>query len=128
VALQQPFAFNGVLQDAADQSLPQDPIPFNFSAQFTARSSGVLSLSGSGSQALPFGTIGSPGAKAIFIRYDGGQQGALPVLLTLNSDTVPEEITPGGMFALMNPNPTAGVTSASIAFTASCQIRYWIYG
>jgi hypothetical protein len=127
VATQTPIVFSGTLQDPADQSLPPDPIPFNFSGQYTQKSAGVLNLTGSGTIAIPFGTIGAPGAKLFCLRYDAGQQGAQAVLLTLNGGNQPEELTPGGMKVTADPAPTAGITAASLAYTAPCQVRYWIY-
>jgi hypothetical protein len=124
----QPFSFTGALQLAADQSLPQDPIPFNGSSSFIALESSVLNLVGSGTQAVPFGSIGAPGAKGVMVRYDSGQSGAAPILATLNSGSQPLEIAPGGFLVWINPTPSAGATSLSIAFTASCQVRVWLLG
>lgn len=124
----QPVAFAGAFQLAADQSLPQDAIPFNVATQFVALQESVLNLVGSGTQAVPFGTVGAPGAKGLLIRYDGNQSGAVPVEVTINGSSVPLEISPGGMLVWFNPNPAAGATTASIAFTAACQLRVWVLG
>lgn len=124
----QPFSFAGALQLSADPTLPQDPVPFNFSGQFTALASGTLSVTGTGTLVVPFGTIATPGAKGLLIRYDGNQQGAAAVLVTINSGTQPIEITPGGFLVYFNPTPSAGVTSCSIAYTAACQLRVWVLG
>ena len=127
-ATPQPFSFTGNLQLAADQSLPQDPIPFNVSSQFTSLQESVLNLTTPGTQAIPFGTVGAPGAKGLLIRYDAPQAGAQPVLVTLNSGSAPTEISPGGMLLIFNPNPASGIISASIVFTAACVLRVWVLG
>lgn len=124
----QPFAFQGALQLAADQSLPPDPIPFNASGNYNSQSGGLLSLSGGGTVAVPFGTVAAPGAKLLAIRYDANQQGAQPVLVSINGGAQPLEVSPGGFIVWVNPNPAAGVTSCSIAYTASCQLRVWVLG
>jgi hypothetical protein len=125
----QPFAFQGALQLAADQSLPPDAVPFNASGQYSSQSGGVpLNLSGSGTISVPFGTVAAPGAKLLAIRYDANQQGAQPVLVSINGGAQPLEVSPGGFIVWVNPNPAAGVTSCSIAYTASCQLRVWVLG
>lgn len=126
-ATSQPFAFAGALQLAADQSLPQDPIPFNFSGSFVALASGVVNFPSAGSQDIPFNGVIAPGAKGVLIRYDV-QVGAAPVTFTYNSSVTPLELTPGSLMAYFNANPTTGVTSASLTVTAACQVRYWILG
>ena len=124
----QPFAFAGSLQLAADQSLPQDPIPFNFSSQFVALQESLLNLVGAGTKVVDFGSVIAPGAKGLLVRYDGNQSGAAAVLCTINAGTQPLELTPGGFLVLFNPNPVAGVTALSIIYTAPCQLRLWVLG
>jgi hypothetical protein len=126
---QTPISFTGTLQIPADQSLPPDQVPFNASANVVSQQPGqVLNLTSSGTEVIPFGTVGSPGAKLVAVRYDA-QTGAAPVLLHFNGDTThPIELSPGGFIVFMSPNPAAGVTSLSIDYTASCQLRVWIAG
>jgi hypothetical protein len=124
----QPFAFAGTLQLAADQSLPQDPIPFNVSSQYVALQKSLLSLTGTGTVNVPFGSISAPGAKGLAIRYDSGQVGAAAVQVTINGGSQPLEVTPGGFIVWINPTPAAGVTAVSIAYTASCQLNVWVLG
>jgi hypothetical protein len=123
----QPFAFAGTLQLAADQSLPPDPIPFNGSGSFVALAQEKLNLTGSGTQAVAFGSVGSPGAKGVAIRYDA-QAGAAPLLITVNAGSQPLEVSPGGFIQWFNPAPAAGAISLSIAYTASCQVQVWVLG
>ena len=123
----QPFAFTGALQLAADQSLPQDPIPFNFTSSFLALSQEKFNLNGAGTQVMSFGSITSPGAKGVLIRYDP-QAGAAALQVSFNSSLTPLEITPGGMLVWFNPTPASGAISMSIAYTASCQVQVWVLG
>lgn len=123
----QPVAFAGALELSADQSLPQDPIPFNFSGSLIALASGILNISGAGTTSFPFGGAPAAGAKGILIRYDA-QAGALAAQLALNGSITPIELTPGGFFVYFNAAPAAGITTAAITVTAACQIRFWILG
>jgi len=124
-----PISFTGQLLIPADPSLSPDQVPFNSAANVISSQPGqLLNLITSGTEVVPFGTTGSPGAKLVAVRYDA-QTGAAPVLLHFNGDsTHPIELTPGGFIILMSPNPAAGITSLSIDFTASCQLRVWIAG
>lgn len=125
----QPVMFTGEFQLAADQSLPQDVIPFNFAGQYTALVAVTLDPSGSGTVAIPFGTLVSPGAVGLLVRYDAPNQAdAAPVYLTINAGSKPLEFTPGSFLAYFNANPVTGVTSASIAYTAACTLRVWVLG
>lgn len=125
-ATPQPVAFVGAFQLAADQSLPQDPIPFNFSGQYTALVAVLENPVGAGTINVPFGTIISPGAKGLLVRYDGPQTGAAAVQLTLNGGSAPIELTPGSFLVYFNATPSTGITSASFAVTAACQLRVWV--
>lgn len=126
----QPVVFSGQFQLAADQSLPQSPIPFNFAGSYVALEAQVANPSGSGSLDLPFGTIVSPGAVGLLIRYDEPNQAeAAPVYLTVNGATDGAlELTPGSFLAYFNALPVLGITSASIAYTAACTLRVWVLG
>jgi hypothetical protein len=123
----QPVAFAGALQLAADPSLPNDPIPFNYSGQFVALASGVLNISSAGTTPFPFDGVPAAGAKGILVRYDA-QTGGAAAQIALNACTPPFELTPGGFFCYFNATPGSGITSASITVTAACQIRFWILG
>lgn len=126
--MSQPVAFSGTLQLAADQSLPQAPIPFNASGTFVDSAATLLDIAGAGSTVVPFGTVGAPGAKGVFIRYDAQPSPAAAVQVTINAGSVPIELTPGGFIAYFSPNPAAGITSIAIAATTACQLRVWLLG
>lgn len=123
----QPVAFAGTLQLAADQSLPQDPIPFNFSGQYTALAEFMLNLV-SGSTTVPFGSVAAPGAKGVLIRYDAQPSPAGAAQVTINAGSEPLELTPGGFLAYFNPTPAAGITAMTIAVTTACQLKVWLLG
>ena len=124
-----PVAFAGQFELAADQSLPQDPIPFNYAGQYTALQYSGLNTTGSGTVAVPFGTLGSPGLVGLLVRYDAPNQAdAAPVYLSINAGTEPLELTPGSFLVYFNANPVAGITAASFAFTSACSLRVWVLG
>jgi hypothetical protein len=124
----QPVAFAGAFQLAPDQSLPQDPIPFNYSGTFLALECSLLNQGGAGSVAIPFGSLIAPGVKGLLIRYDAQPAPAVAVMLRLNGGTTDVELTPGSFFVYFNAAPAAGITSALLVFTAPCQMRVWVLG
>ena len=124
----QPVVFSGQFQLAADQSLPQNSIPFNFAGSYVALEAQVANPSGSGTLALPFGTIVSPGAVGLLIRYDEpNQPEAAPVYLAVNGEGS-LELTPGSILVYFNALPILGITEAVITYTAACTLRVWVLG
>jgi hypothetical protein len=124
-----PVAFAGQFELAADQSLPQDPIPFTYAGSYTALQYSGLNVSGSGTVDVPFGTLSTPGLIGLLVRYDGPNQAeAAPVYLTINGGSEPLELTPGSFLAYFNASPVEGVVSASFAFTSACSLRVWVLG
>src|ERR1700744_1259637 len=121
----QPVAFAGTLQLAADQSLPQDPIPFNGSGTYNVLSAFRLNVA-SGTTTVPFGSVGAPGAKGVFIRYDAQPAPAAAVELAINGGNQPVELTPGGFIVYFNPTPSAGITAIHVTATAACQLLVWL--
>lgn len=127
-AIVTPFAFTGTLQLPADATLPPDPIPFVGASGAQSIAQEVLTLTGAGTQVVPFGTVGGAGAKGVFVRYDA-QSGAQPIQLLLNGSTQnPIELSPGGMLAYVSPAPTAGLQSLSVSYASGCQVRIWVLG
>lgn len=126
-----PFAFQGTLQLPPDSSLPQDPIGFGMSAQFTSKAEYILQLTGSGTKTLDLGTLGSPGAKGYLIKVEATPSvGALPITVRLNGAGAPgeEEIAPGGFKAVGNPSPVSGVTQITIVWQSDCRVSIWVLG
>ncbi len=124
----QPVAFNGAFQLAPDQSLPQDPIPFNYSGTFLALVAELVNQAASGSLSIPFGSIGGAGCKGLLIRYDAQPAPAAAVMLRLNGGATDIELTPGSLFMYFNAAPAAGITQAQLIFTQPCQMRVWVLG
>lgn len=123
-----PFSFSGVLSLTEAPGLPADPIPINMSGQFTQRSGFVFSLTGSGTQSINFGALGSPGLKGLLIMLDAGSS-VSPILIKINgSSTGGIEISSGGFHAVGSPSPTAGITAISIDYTSACTVRAWVLG
>lgn len=124
----QPVAFVGAFQLAADQSLPQDPIPFNYSGTFLALVADLVNQGGAATVGIPFGSVVAPGAKGLLIRYDAQPSPAAAVMLRLNGGVTDIELTPGSLFVYFNAAPAAGITQAQLVFTQACQIRVWVLG
>lgn len=116
------YSFEGKLLLPPHPSLPQSAIPVSGSSAYGSKSDDEFELTGSGTQTVNFGTISSPGVKGLFILYEV-QTNAAPLLLTVNGGNQPIELSPGGFWAFMSPNPSAGITTLSIAFTATCKVR-----
>jgi hypothetical protein len=123
-----PFAIAAALQLPGDSGLPPDPIPFNVSSSFASEADVILQLTGTGTQVVGFGSVVAPGAKCIGIKVDPGTS-VQPVIATFNgSSTGGLELSSGAMLLYANPNPSAGVTSMSLAYTTSCTVRVWVLG
>lgn len=121
------FVLNGSLQYPPDEGAPPVTVQFGITAQGQSQEGGRMTLTGTGTKVIPFGTVGSPGAKGVLIEYLP-QPGGVPVNVTFNGGTDALEISPGGFLAIGNPAPTAGITSLSIAYTADCQLRVQLLG
>lgn len=122
-----PFAFAGTLQIPGDSSLPQDPIPFGMNSQFGSENKQVLNLTGSGTKAFPFGTVGGSGLNGLLIKVDPNAT-AQPVMVTINGGTQPLEISPGGFLAVGSPTPSSGITAITITWTSANVVRIWGLG
>ena len=124
-----PFTFQGTLSLPPDNSLPQDPIPFGVSAQFSSKAEFILQLVGAGSKVIDLGTLAPPGAKGYLIKADPGST-VLPITVRLNGAGAAgeEEISAGGFKAVGSPNPVAGVTSLEILYSSNVTVRIWVLG
>lgn len=121
------FVLGGTLQYPPDEGAAPVTVTFGITAQGASQEGGRMTLVGAGTKVIPFGTVGSPGAKGILIEYLP-QAGGVPINVTFNGGTEPVEIAPGGFLALGNPVPVAGITSLSIVYTADCQLRVQLLG
>lgn len=122
-----PFNILGQLLSPPDENAVQAAIAFGVQGQAQSEEGGRLNLVGTGTKVVAFGSVGSPGAKAILIEYLPSALGA-PISLTFNGGSTPLEISPGGFIAVGSPVPVAGVTSISIAYTSDCQVRVKLLG
>jgi hypothetical protein len=121
------FSISGSLLFPPDEGATPVPIAFGVTGQAVSEEGGRLSLTGSGTKVVPFGTVGSPGAKAVLIEYLPSSLGT-PIEVTFNGGTDVVEISQGGFIAMGNPTPTDGITSISIAHTSDCQVRVKLLG
>lgn len=123
-----PFSIAAQLLLPSDPSLPPSPIPFAGQSNFSNLADVVLSLTGSGTKTVPLGSIPTAGVIGLLIKVDPIATGPAPIYLTINGGNQPLEISPGGGLLYFNPNPTAGITAMSVAFTVNCTVRIWAVG
>ncbi len=121
------FVLSGQLLSPPDEGALPVPVAFNVTGQAQSEEGGRLSLVGTGTKVVAFGTVGSPGAKAVLIEYLPTSTGA-PIQVTFNGGSGGVEISPGGFLAIGSPVPVAGITAISIAFTSDCQVRVKLLG
>jgi hypothetical protein len=123
----QPFTLQGTLVIAPDEGQAQVPLPFSLSNQYQSIAEARLVMSGTGDQEVPFGSVGSPGAKAVVIEYEDDPD-ADPIQLTFNGGDEEIELSPGGFFVYASPNPATGITAISIARTSDAVVRVRVLG
>lgn len=121
------FNLTGQLQSPPDEGAPPVAIAFGVAGQAQSEEGGRLTLTGSGTKTIAFGSIGSPGAKAVLIEYLPTSSGA-PITVKFNGGTDELEISPGGFFALGNPVPVDGITALTIVYSSDCQVRVKLLG
>ncbi len=117
----------GSLQFPPDEGAPAAQVSFGFSGPYTQFLDTRLVMVGAGSQAVPFGSIISPGVKAFLVEYEP-QVGGLPVSIRLNGSSDGVEITPNGTLLHINPTPNTGITSMTLVRTADAVVRVRLFG
>lgn len=124
-----PFSFTGALNLPGDPTLPPEPIPFNFSSAFDSEVKNRLTLTGSGTKVINFGTIGNSGVKYLAVKVETGQTAA-PVQLQFNGGGASGEVevSPGGFVIVASPSPAAGISALSIIYTANTTVNIWALG
>ena len=123
-----PLAVQGTFTFPPDEG--QAAVAVLFAGQVTYQSvlDTRLVMSGSGSQSVPFGsTAGSVGVKAALVEYEN-QPGAAPVQLRVNAGSDNLELSPGGIWAYLNPSPAAGLTALTIVRTGDCVVQVRLFG
>ncbi len=132
-----PFTVQGTLALPGVPGLPAEPLPFGVIGEYNSKSEFeyVFPSSPSGTQAVNFGTMPAAGAKLVLITYnypgDVTEAVALastPVEITLNASLTPIELSSGGVFMHVSPDPSAGITSASITYSSEGKVRVWLLG
>ncbi len=122
-----PIISNLTLTVPPDEGLSTNELPFIVSTTYEQKSVQELELTGTGSHTVGMGTVAAPGAKVVIIALGTGTAVAA-VNVTINSGSVPVEVSPGGYFALASPDPTTGITSLAIAHTSAATVKVWIFG
>lgn len=122
-----PFTFSGVLTYPPDDGQPTADRDFAVSSTFDSKAEYDFVFSGSGSQAVSFGTIGSNGAKVVLVEVAAdASPSAQPINVQFNAGGAPgqAQVAPGGFLAYCNPNPaTGGVASITIAYTTNAKVK-----
>lgn len=122
-----PFSITGALSFPPDEGQSPVPVQLNLSGVFTQVADQRLVMVGSGTQAVSFGTIATPGVKAMLIEYDAAG-GSAAVNVRFNGGTDDIELKPGGFILYGNPAPANGITSISLAHTADAVVRVRLLG
>jgi len=128
MAVTTPTQVECLLKLPGDTGLALDSIPFSFSSTYTQKSEFDSQLTGSGTFAVPFGTVVSPGAKVVAIKVDAGATAPVNARFNGGGASGQVEIAAGGFIILTAPSPTAGITSIDIVYTADVRLRGWILG
>lgn len=128
MATQEPFTASGALLYSPDDGKPQVQHDASHVGQFTQKAEEKLDLTGSGTHAVGFGSIATPGVKAVQIEVDVGLPGQQPILVRVNGGTDDIELSPGGFITYCNPNPVAGITSLDIVHTTDVCVQVRLLG
>jgi hypothetical protein len=124
-----PLTFSGALTFPADPGGSPVPIAIAFAGQYDEIIAETLKFSGSGSKTIDLTPLnGGAGATILLIKMDAQVAGTPPVFVKVNSETVGEELQPGGFKVTGNPAPAAGITSVTIVYTGVATIRLWALG
>lgn len=121
------LVIQGTLTFPPDEGQAAVPIQFGLSTNYQSVLDTRLVDTGSGSRVVPFGSVGSPGAKAALIEFDA-TEGAAVVKLRFNGGTDEFELSPGGFLVWGSPNPAVGITSITIVRTTDVVIRVRLFG
>ncbi len=109
-----------------DEGQPAASAPFAFTGTYTSVSDSKLVMTGSGTQVVPFGTVGAPGAKAMLVEFEAAV-GAAVIQLRINGGTENLELAPGGFIVYASPSPAVGVTGLTIVRTTDATVRVRLF-
>lgn len=122
-----PAVISGTLTSPPDEGVNPTPVQFGLSISYVSEVESRLIMTGSGSQAVPFGTVGAPGAKLILLEYEPDPVAA-PILVKFNGGVETIELAPGGFIAYGNPTPGSGITSLTLVRTTDAVVRVRLFG
>lgn len=125
-----PYIVRSVLTFPPDDGVAPTERAAQYAGNYTKSACHKLTLTGTGTHAVGFGTVVTPGAKGFLIEYnnDDAQGGLQPIEVTINGGDEPLEVSPGGHISFSSPAPVAGVLSMSIAHTSDARVNIWILG
>lgn len=127
MATTNPLVLQGTLTFPPDEGQAAVPVQFGLQATYQSVLDTRLVMTGAGVQSVPFGSIGSPGAKAALIEFEA-TVGATPVEVRFNGSADGIELSPGGFLAYGSPNPGAGITALVIERTGDAVVRVRLFG
>lgn len=124
-----PLTVAGSLNYPIDTGQPATVVPLSFIGQYDNNATAVVKVTGTGTMALPFGTVAM--AKGLLVKVDTGVD-LEPVIVRLNGLAQGAdgsfEVSPGGMLFLTSPAPVDGVVSVDVDWTTENVIRFWVFG
>jgi len=122
-----PIIVQGTVQFPPDEGQQPVPVQFGFSGQYTQVVDSRLSLVGSGTTAVPFGSIDTPGVKVAIIEYEA-DPAADSILVKFNGSADGIELKPGGLILYTNPSPATSITEISLVRTTDGVVRVRLFG
>lgn len=121
------LVIQGTVTFPPDEGQAGVAVQFGLSTNYQPVIDSRLVMVGSGSQAVPFGSVIAPGAKAALIEYEN-VPGAAVIKLRFNGGTDDFELSPGGFLLWGSPNPATGITSMTIVHTTDAVVRVRLFG
>lgn len=112
-----PFSVSVAVAFARDAGQPECTTAFSLSDTFEAKDDDVYDLVGAGTENITL----KGEAKLLLIKLDASATAAA-VLVVLNGGADEIEIPPGGCKLIVNPAPSAGVTSLTIEHTTANKV------
>jgi hypothetical protein len=130
MSVQSPITFSGTLAYPVDDGQPNCEVVVALSALFEHQATYKFEFTVAGSKSVDFGTLAVSGAKVILVEVlPDTSPAAQPVTLTINGGTDAMQLSPGGAWVYINPNPSSGgVLSMDLAHTSAATVRVRIFG
>jgi hypothetical protein len=112
-----PFSVSVSISFSRDTSQPETTTAFALSDTFEAKDDDIYDLTGAGVESITL----KGQAKLLFIKV-AADAAAAEILVELNGGSDQIEIPPGGSKLIVNPAPSAGVTSLVINHTTANKV------